>query len=98
MTPTVTIDTPDAVLIYSGPADLYERHTATLAALGGAQHHLGTDPGRAAAFDVALLDLFWTAVSGLSHAFALAKAEGIDGGDDVSRLTAALLSDRRPPS
>ncbi len=95
MTPTVTIDTPDAVLIYSGPADLYERHTATLAALGGAQHHLGTDPGRAAAFDVALLDLFWTAVSGLSHAFALAKAEGIDGADFApfaEGLTSLLLS------
>jgi 3-hydroxyisobutyrate dehydrogenase-like beta-hydroxyacid dehydrogenase len=81
MTPTITIDTPDAVLIYSGPAGLYERHRATLAALGGSQHHLGADPGRAAAFDVALLDLFWTAVSGLTHAFALAKAEGIDGAD-----------------
>lgn len=81
MTPTVTIDTPDAVLIYSGPADLYRRHAPTLAALGGNQHHLGADPGRAAAFDVALLDLFWTAVSGLTHAFALAKAEGVDGAD-----------------
>ncbi|TDC53565.1 NAD(P)-dependent oxidoreductase [Jiangella ureilytica] len=81
MTPTITIDTPDAVLIYSGPAGLYQRHAPTLAALGGRQHHLGADPGRAAAFDVALLDLFWTAVSGLTHAFALAKAEGVDGAD-----------------
>lgn len=83
MTPTITIDTPDAVLIYSGPDDLYRRHAATLAALGGKQQHLGTDPGRAAAFDVALLDLFWTAVAGMTHAFALAKAEGIDGADLV---------------
>ncbi|PZF81601.1 NAD(P)-dependent oxidoreductase [Jiangella anatolica] len=81
MTPTVTIDTPDAVLIYSGPADLYQRHAATLAALGGRQHHLGADPGRAAAFDVALLDIFWTAVAGMAHGFALAKAEGIDAAD-----------------
>ena len=94
MTPTVTIDTPDAVLIYSGPAGLYRRHEATLAALGGGQHHLGTDPGRAAAFDVALLDLFWTAVSGLTHAFALAKAEGIDGADlaPFARSIAGLLA------
>ncbi len=95
MTPTVTIDTPDAVLIYSGPAGLHQRHAATLAALGGAQHHLGTDPGRAAAYDVALLDFFWTAVSGLTHAFALAKAEGIDGADlaPLAEGLATLLRD-----
>lgn len=83
MTPTITIDTPDAVLIYSGPDDLYRRHAPTLAALGGTQRHLGADPGRAAAFDVALLDFFWTAAAGMTHAFALAKAEGIDGAELV---------------
>ncbi|WP_053204479.1 NAD(P)-dependent oxidoreductase [Jiangella muralis] len=95
MTPTITIDTPDAVLIYSGPHDLYRRHAATLAALGGTQHHLGADPGRAAAFDVALLDFFWTAFAGMMHAFALAKAEGIDGADLVplAEGLAALLKD-----
>jgi 3-hydroxyisobutyrate dehydrogenase-like beta-hydroxyacid dehydrogenase len=81
MTPTVTIGTPGAVLIYSGPEPLYQRHQETLAALGGSQHHLGTDPGRAAAYDVALLDMFWTAVSGMAHAFALARAEGISGAE-----------------
>lgn len=81
MTPTVSIDTPDAVVIYSGPEASYRRHETTLAALGGTQHYLGSDPGRAAAFDVALLDLFWTAVSGMAHAFALAKAEGITGAE-----------------
>jgi 3-hydroxyisobutyrate dehydrogenase-like beta-hydroxyacid dehydrogenase len=94
MTPTVTINTPDAVLIYSGPSDLYERHRSTLAALGGTQHYLGTDPGRAAAYDVALLDMFWTAVSGMAHGFALAKAEGISGAELAPFATgiAGLLS------
>jgi len=81
MSPTVTIDTPAAVLLHSGPEDLYERHRHDLASLGGSHTHLGTDPGRAAAFDVALLDMFWTAMSGLAHGFALARAEGITGAE-----------------
>lgn len=71
MTPTDTIGTQAAVVLYSG------RETATLAALGGRQTYLGAEPGRAAAFDVALLDIFWTSVAGVTHAFALARSENI---------------------
>ncbi|MFF7608989.1 NAD(P)-binding domain-containing protein [Streptomyces parvulus] len=77
MTPTPTIGTPDAVFLHSGPADLYEQHRPVLEALGGTHTHLGADPGRAAAFDIALLDIFWTAMSGYAHALALAGAEGV---------------------
>ncbi|WP_454792810.1 imine reductase family protein [Mycolicibacterium lutetiense] len=35
------------------------------------------DVGRAAAFDMALLDVFWTSVSGFVHALAMAGAHGI---------------------
>ncbi|MFE2358310.1 NAD(P)-dependent oxidoreductase [Streptomyces parvulus] len=77
MTPTPTIGTPDAVFLHSGPADLYEEHRPVLEALGGTHTHLGADPGRAAAFDIALLDIFWTAMSGYAHALALAGAEGV---------------------
>jgi len=72
MTPTDTIGTPRAVILHSGPIE-----TDALAALGGAQTYLGADPGRAAAFDAALLDLFWTSMVGLAHAFALARSENI---------------------
>lgn len=81
MTPTGTIGTPAASVLYSGPRHLYDDHLPTLQAIGGAATHLGTDPGRAAAHEVALLDLFWTSMSGLVHAFALARAEGILAGD-----------------
>ncbi|GII80785.1 6-phosphogluconate dehydrogenase [Sphaerisporangium rufum] len=77
MTPVASIGGPGAVVLYSGPEKLYQAHRATLAAIGGTAAHLGADPGRAAAHDVALLDLFWTSMSGLVHAFALARAEGI---------------------
>lgn len=77
MTPVVTIGTPDAVFLYSGPEELHREHAPVLAALGGAHTHLGADIGRAAAYDLALLDIFWTAMSGYAHALALAKAEGV---------------------
>lgn len=77
MTPTVTIGGPGAVVLYSGPEDVYQAHRASLASLGGTATHLGSDPGRAAAHEIALLDLFWTSMSGLAHAFALARAEGV---------------------
>ncbi|ADB35349.1 6-phosphogluconate dehydrogenase NAD-binding protein [Kribbella flavida DSM 17836] len=81
MTPTETIGGPEAVVLYSGPKDLYAGHAPALAALGGTQSHLGEDPGRAAAHDVALLGIFWTALTGIMHAFALAKAENIAARD-----------------
>ncbi len=77
MTPTPTIGTPDAVFLFSGPADLHHRHADVLAALGGTHTHLGEDIARAAAYDVALLDIFWTAMAGYAHALAVARAEGI---------------------
>lgn len=77
MTPTPTIGTPDGVFIHSGPAELYREHRPVLDTLGGTHTHLGEDIGRAAAYDIALLDIFWTAMAGYAHALAVAKAEGI---------------------
>ncbi|CAL9484637.1 NAD(P)-dependent oxidoreductase [Streptomyces sp. enrichment culture] len=81
MTPTPAIGTADAVFLHSGPADLYEEHRPVLAALGGTHTHLGEDAGRAAAYDIALLDIFWTAMAGYTHALALARAEGVTGAE-----------------
>jgi 3-hydroxyisobutyrate dehydrogenase-like beta-hydroxyacid dehydrogenase len=77
MTPTDTIGTPDAVFLYSGPSDLYEELGPVREALGGSHTHLGEDAGRAAAYDIALLDIFWTAMAGYAHALAMARAEGV---------------------
>jgi 3-hydroxyisobutyrate dehydrogenase-like beta-hydroxyacid dehydrogenase len=76
MTPTATIGGPAASLLLSGDAAVYEGHGAALAALGSGTY-LGADPGRAAAHDVALLDMFWSAMGGVVHGFALAGAEGV---------------------
>ncbi|MFI8961636.1 NAD(P)-dependent oxidoreductase [Streptomyces sp. NPDC053493] len=77
MTPTPTIGTPHAVLIHSGPQELYQEHRPVLDALGGTHTHLGEDLGRAAAYDIALLDIFWTTMAGYVHALAVAGAEGV---------------------
>ncbi|GAA2905006.1 MULTISPECIES: NAD(P)-dependent oxidoreductase [Streptomyces] len=77
MTPTTTIGTPAAVFLHSGPGDLYREHQPVLDALGGTHTHLGEEIGRAAAYDIALLDIFWTAMAGYAHALAVARAEGI---------------------
>ncbi|MEU3748973.1 MULTISPECIES: NAD(P)-dependent oxidoreductase [Streptomyces] len=77
MTPTPTIGTPQAVFLFSGPEELYADHRAALDALGGSHTHLGEDIGRAAAYDIALLDIFWTSAAGYVHALAVAGAEGV---------------------
>ncbi|MEU9939163.1 NAD(P)-dependent oxidoreductase [Streptomyces lavendulae] len=77
MTPTATIGTAASVYLHSGPQDLYREHRPLLEALGGTHTHLGEDIGRAAAYDIALLDVFWTAMAGYAHAVALARAEGV---------------------
>ena len=77
MTPAATIGTPAAVVLYSGSGQLYREHRPVLDALGGSHTHLGPDISRAAAYDIALLDIFWTAMAGYAHALAVARAEGI---------------------
>lgn len=81
MTPTPSIGRPSALVLYSGPEETYRTQGPALASLGGTATYLGEDPGRAAAFDVALLDIFWNSVGGLVHGLALARAEGISGGE-----------------
>ncbi|MEV0500268.1 NAD(P)-binding domain-containing protein [Streptomyces spectabilis] len=95
MVPTYLVGGPSTLVLHSGPDDLYERYRATLQALGGTCVHLGTDPGRAGAHDVALLDIFWTALTGVVHAFALAGAEGVSPRDlaPYAKGVAGLLPD-----
>ncbi|MEU0007316.1 NAD(P)-binding domain-containing protein [Streptomyces sp. NPDC006314] len=77
MTPAPSIGTPKTVFLHSGPKALYEECRSVLEALGGTHTHLGEEIGRAATFDIALLDIFWTAMGGYAHAVAVARAEGV---------------------
>ncbi|MFE2407338.1 NAD(P)-binding domain-containing protein [Kitasatospora sp. NPDC059408] len=80
LTPTPTIGSPRGTILLSGDPEAFAEHRETLRTLGTVRH-VGTDPGRAAAFDAALLDLFWTTVHGYVHALALARTEGISGAE-----------------
>jgi 3-hydroxyisobutyrate dehydrogenase-like beta-hydroxyacid dehydrogenase len=77
LTPSYTMGTDAAAVLVAGPAPLFEDERSTLARLGGSATYVGEDYGRAAAYDVALLDTFWTTISGITHGFALGRAEGI---------------------
>ncbi|MXQ54035.1 NAD(P)-dependent oxidoreductase [Shimazuella alba] len=80
-TPPLAIGTSDALILYSGGEYAYNKHQKTLKSLGGTATYLGTDPGRAAAYDISLLDMFWTSISGYVHALAVAKSENIAAKD-----------------
>lgn len=77
LSPTPMIGTPAGTVLLSGEPDVHTAVAPALSALGDRIVYLGSDPSRASAFDVALLDLFATATNGLLHSFALAVAEGI---------------------
>ena len=100
---TVVVNVPmvgadDALVLYCGPRSAFERHERTLRALGGATTYLGEDHALAAAYDVAVLDYFWTSMAGIVHAFALAHAEGIAATDLAPHLlgNGGLLSSLVP--
>ncbi|MFG3475329.1 NAD(P)-dependent oxidoreductase [Streptomyces sp. NPDC047980] len=67
---------PDAYVLYSGDEGAYATHRATLAAFGGTRW-TGTDPGRAALYDLALLTGMYGMLLGVLQAFALVRTEGI---------------------
>ncbi|MFJ2740554.1 NAD(P)-dependent oxidoreductase [Streptomyces sp. NPDC087440] len=81
LSPNTTIGTPHAVFLHSGPQEAYETHRTTLASLAGTATYLGEDPARSASYEVALLDLWWTSVSGLVHSIALARSQGVSATD-----------------
>ncbi|CAN3131385.1 NAD(P)-dependent oxidoreductase [Mycobacterium sp. smrl_JER01] len=80
MSPTDIIGTPDAEVLYAGPRHLFDSHRELFEVLGRAVW-LGPDIGRAASFDMALLDVFWTATGGFLHALEVARAHGITAAD-----------------
>lgn len=77
LTPTPTIGAPRQRSSTAAPSGSYASIRETLTAIGGSAVRVGEDPGRASAYEVALLDIFATSVHGIVHAFALASAENI---------------------
>ncbi len=79
MVPVDVVGSAEALVFHAGDRAAFAAHEDTLKALGEPATYLGEDHGLAAAYDMAMLDFFYGAMGGLVHAFALARAEGIDG-------------------
>ncbi|MDT3398970.1 NAD(P)-binding domain-containing protein [Streptomyces sp. B1866] len=75
------IGSPEAQLFYGGPKDVFEEQEPVLRRFGGGTVHLGSDPGIALVYDLALLTLMYAALLGLRHAQTLARAAGVTATD-----------------
>lgn len=78
MTTPPGVGNPEMMFLYSGSAEVFDAHRATLAALGDPLY-LGAEPGRASLFDAALLGLMWSTFTGWLHGTALVGAEAAKG-------------------
>jgi 3-hydroxyisobutyrate dehydrogenase-like beta-hydroxyacid dehydrogenase len=77
MVPTPLIGGPDALILYSGERAVFDRHVETLRVLAGVADHLGEDPGQAAMYDVAMLEIFFAGMTSFLHAAAMVTAQGV---------------------
>ncbi|MGW7071546.1 NAD(P)-dependent oxidoreductase [Streptomyces sp. NPDC054855] len=74
MTTPPGVGDPEMMFLYSGSAEVFDAHRATLAALGDPLY-LGTEPGRASLYDAALLGLMWSTFTGWLHGTAMVGAD-----------------------
>jgi 3-hydroxyisobutyrate dehydrogenase-like beta-hydroxyacid dehydrogenase len=83
MVTTPMVGDVDAQFLYSGDRVVFDQHVATLRVLGGATEFVGEDPGAAAIFDLALLDVFFNGMAAFLHAAAVLRADGVSASDFV---------------
>lgn len=68
---------PQTLIFYSGSKAAFDANGETLKALGGNSTYLAADPGTAALYDLALLGVLWSTLTGALHGFALVGSESI---------------------
>lgn len=78
MVPTPLIGQADALILYSGERAVFDRHVGQIRLLTGVADHLAEDPGHAALYDVAMLEVFFAAMTSFLHAAAMVTAQGVD--------------------
>jgi 3-hydroxyisobutyrate dehydrogenase-like beta-hydroxyacid dehydrogenase len=72
------VGTADAVILHSGSRSAFDQHEQTLRTLGAGTTYLGEDPGLSSLYDVAVLGLMWSILSGFLQGVALLGAAGVD--------------------
>ncbi|MEE4025946.1 NAD(P)-binding domain-containing protein [Gordonia sp. PKS22-38] len=90
MVPTPVIGTPGALVLYSGPRHLVDRHRAVLQTFAPRSEYVGDDPGLASTFDTAMLEIFFTAMTAFLHAAAMVTATGTSATDFVPKAKEML--------
>ncbi|MGK5522904.1 NAD(P)-dependent oxidoreductase [Micromonospora sp. URMC 107] len=85
------IGQPGSLVLYSGARDAFLDWRDTLAAFGEARW-LGTDPGRAAVHDLALLAAMYGMFGGFLHATAMIRAAGVPAGEFAPMVTGWLTA------
>lgn len=71
------IGSAGATFLYSGPRAVFDHHRRALETIGSPRY-LGTDPGAAAVWDLALFGLWYDAQIGYLRALETVRAAGID--------------------
>ncbi|MEV0322709.1 NAD(P)-dependent oxidoreductase [Streptomyces sp. NPDC050658] len=71
------IGTADAVILHSGPQEVFDAHRPTLEALGTVSH-LGADHGLASLYDVAGLAMMWSVLNAWLQGTAMLRTAGVD--------------------
>ncbi len=89
MVPAPMVGTASAYAYYSGPSEVMDRHSGTLARIG-TPRYLGEDPGLAQLMYLANLDVFLTTLSSLTHAVALLQSAGLKASDVFPELMPTL--------
>ncbi|MFD7066914.1 NAD(P)-dependent oxidoreductase [Streptomyces sp. NPDC059913] len=75
--PMIGVPGAGGYILHSGSRELFEEHRETLGVPAGATW-VGTDPGFAALYDMALLGAMYGMFAGAAHAFALIRKEDVD--------------------
>ncbi|NNH75423.1 NAD(P)-dependent oxidoreductase [Nocardia uniformis] len=92
MTIAPAIGSPDAVIFYGGPQQVFERSEAVLRALGGRATFVSSDPGVAVLYGMAVHDIMWGLLNGFLHAAALLGNAGIRVGDFSQQVEPSLAA------
>lgn len=77
MVPTPLVGGAEALILYAGSRPAFEKYEAALQSLAGQAAYLGEDHALAAVYDLSMLDFFYASMSGLVHAFALAREDKV---------------------
>ncbi|MER5930739.1 NAD(P)-binding domain-containing protein [Streptomyces sp. NPDC002054] len=89
--PMIGVPEAGGYVFYSGSREAFEAHRAALEVPAGARF-VGTDPGFAALYDVALLSAMSGLFAGMTHAYALVRDEKVDMAGFSALLTEWLAA------